>query len=240
LEDGHYTNLVRNAILGSMKNETRGPAGGTVGRFCVVSAWRPELAPLRARLSPSMRRELILAEIGVGLVEAAAGTARLIAEHQPALILLVGTAGAYPGGRDEVPLGAAVAVDRTILLPDALAGKHAYLPGAVPVSARGTPALTKALCAAAGLTKSDVACPLSITASKRAAEIARRRSGCQLENLECFAVARAATIARIPFAGVLGVANHVGPAGHREWKKHAARAAAAACDAVVALLEARG
>jgi hypothetical protein len=32
------------------------------------------------------------------------------------------------------------------------------------------------------------------------------------------------------------VANHVGPDGHHEWQQHGRTAAAAACDAVLALL----
>jgi nucleoside phosphorylase len=238
LEDGHYTNTVRNAILGNMKDQTKSRAHVTPRRWCVVSAWRPELARLRAKLTPTLRRELTLASVGVGLVEAAVGTARLIAEHHPGAILLVGTAGLYPGENDPPALRKAAAVDGMVLLPQVLAGGHAYLPDLVPGRARTTPALTRALCRAAKLSRADVACPLAITSSARAASTARRLSGCMLENLECFAVARAAASAGVPFAAVLGIANHVGAAGHREWKRHARGAAAAACDAVLALLEA--
>jgi futalosine hydrolase len=206
------------------------------GRWCVVSAWPPELARLEAALPAPPRRRLRLGTVGVGLVEAAAGTARLLAEHHPEALLLVGTAGVYPGHEGILPLGSAAVVDEMVLLPGLSPGTHAYLPDLLPTRQRSSAALIKALRKAARLPLADVACPLAITVSADAASTAARRSGCALENLEAFAVARAAASAGIPFAAVLGVANHVGPAGHREWKQHARQAAAAACDAVLAFL----
>jgi futalosine hydrolase len=205
-------------------------------RWCVVCAWPPELAALKDRLPARLRRRLRLGAVGVGLVEAAAGTARLLREQRPAALLLVGTAGVYPSHRRALPPGTVAAVDQMVLLPQALPAKDAYLPDVVPSRARASAALRQAL-GDLGLPVADVACPLAITASAKAAAAAARAAGCALENLEAFAVARAAAAAGIPFAAVLGVANHVGPDGHRQWRANARRAAAAACDAVLAFLE---
>jgi hypothetical protein len=74
-----------------------------------------------------------------------------------------------------------------------------------------------------------VACPLAIT---RSAALARRiaiATGASLENLELFAVARAAAAAGAEFGAVLGVANRVGPAAHREWLANHRNASRAAC-----------
>jgi len=73
-----------------------------------------------------------------------------------------------------------------------------------------------------------VACPLAIT---RTAALARRiaATGAALENLEAFAVARAAAAARLPFAAVLGVSNIVGPRAHAEWRANHLAASRAAC-----------
>ncbi len=74
-----------------------------------------------------------------------------------------------------------------------------------------------------------VACPLAIT---RSAALGRRiaaATGAELENLEAFAVARAAAAAGVEFAAVLGVANRVGPTGHAEWRRHHRAASRAAC-----------
>jgi nucleoside phosphorylase len=215
---------------------SRRPRSARRAPLLVVSAWPPELDRLRRQL-PIRPRGLALATVGVGLVEAAHGTARLIAEARPAAILLVGTAGVYPGHQEAFPVGTAAVVGDLALLPQVLPGRHTYLPEILPRRAAASPALGRKIRAASGLPVASVACPLAITASARAAAFAAR-SGCVLENLEAFAVARAAAAARIPFAAVLGIANRVGPRGHREWQQHCREAAAVACDAVLALLRA--
>jgi nucleoside phosphorylase len=96
--------------------------------------------------------------------------------------------------------------------------------------------LGRALRRATRIDGASVACPLAITATDAAALLAAKKSRCALENLEAFAVARAADSLKIPFAAVLGIANHVGGEGHREWKRNGADAAAAACRAVVEYL----
>ena len=204
--------------------------------WLVLAAWPPELAHLRASLPDlpaRVRRRVTLASVGVGMVEAGIAAARLIGKHQPSAVLLVGTAGVYPGQSNELVLDSAVIAWRIRLLPQILPGKHAFLPALVPTEARCTPALVRTLRKAAGVPGADVACPLGITATAKAATTAAELSGCALENLEAFAVARAAATAKVPFAAILGIANHVGPSGHREWEKHAKAAARSACRAVV-------
>jgi nucleoside phosphorylase len=148
----------------------------------------------------------------------------------------VGTAGVYPDHADEFPVEGAALIRRIVLLPNILPGNHAFLPSVMPSKARTSPELTGMLRRAARLASADVACPLAITATKKAAGAARLSSGCELENLEAFAVARAAASAKVPFAAVLGVANRVGPQGHPEWVQHAQSAAENACRAVLAAL----
>lgn len=203
-----------------------------------MSAWAPELARLKsagARLGPG-RRRVVLAAVGVGLVEAAVGASRLIAAHRPRAVLLIGTAGVYPGHRRELAVGSAVAVEETVLLPTARPGSHAFLPAFVPDRQRSSTGLLGHIVRATHLPTAHVACPVAISASVRMARAAARHSGCALENLEAFAVARAAVAAHVPFAAILGVANVVGPDGHDEWKRNAGRAAAAACEAAFAFL----
>jgi futalosine hydrolase len=234
-EPRHYTNPARNAIIADTMSPPPLPRLSD-GRLCIVSAWPPELAALEERLQARLRRRLCLGAVGVGLVEAAAGTARLLGEQRPAALLLVGTAGVYPGYQRDLPPGTVAAIDEMVLLPSALPAKDAYLPDIVPSRVRSSAALRRALCDRGHLPSADVACPLAITASAKAAAAAARVSGCALENLEAFAVARAAALAGIPFAAVLGVSNHVGPDGHRQWRANARRAAAAACESILAFL----
>jgi nucleoside phosphorylase len=210
--------------------------------WLVLSAWAPELAELRAAgagWGPGWP-PLVLETVGVGLVEAAIGATRLIAAHRPRAVLLVGTAGVYPGHRRHLAIGAAVAVAETVLLPTAWPGSHAQLPGLVPDRQRLSPLLLRRLVRAARLATADVACPLAISASLPMARAAARRSGCALENLEAFGVARAAGAAGVPCAAILGVSNAVCPTGHLEWKRNARRAAAAACRAALRFLTTAG
>ena len=208
------------------------------GPWLVLAAWPPELAHLRASLPDlpkGVRQRVTLACVGVGMVESGIATVGLIQKHQPSAVLLVGTAGVYPG--HALGLDSAVIAQRIRLLPQILSGKHAFLSPIVPTAAQATPALARALRKATGLPCVDVATPLGITATTAAALSAAKLSGCALENLEAFAVARAAEVAKVPFAAILGIANRVGPRGHREWEQHAKAAAASACRAVLVALE---
>ena len=208
----------------------------TDGPWLVLAAWPPELAHLHTRLldfPAHMRRRVTLATVGVGLVEAGIATARLLDAHQPSTVVLVGTAGVYPGQAANLVLASAAIAGRIRLLPQILPGKHAFLPAIVPTEAKASPALVRTLRKNTGLPSADVACPLGITATTKAATTAAELSGCALENLEAFAVARAAAVAKVPFAAILGIANHVGPKGHGEWKNHAKAAAESACQGVL-------
>jgi purine-nucleoside phosphorylase len=205
----------------------------------VVSAWLPELSSFRrslAALPARIRRGVAWGTVGV--VETAIGATHLLAALRPRAVILVGTAGLYPGAAARLAIGDAAVAQEIVLLAETLPGRHAYLPEIVPRQERAARSLTSAIRKAAGLPAANVASPLAITCSPEATTFAAQYSGCALENLEAFALARAAASLKIPLAVVLGIANHVGPAAHREWKKNAGSAAAAACRAVLAYLAA--
>jgi nucleoside phosphorylase len=223
-----------------MRKAANRTATTNIERWLVLAAWPPELDHLRAslpELPKSVRQRLTLACVGVGLIEAGIAATRLIDEHQPSAVLLVGTAGVYPGQAVALGLESAIIAGSILLLAQILPGKHSFLPAIVPTEARSSPALVRALHKATGLPCADVACPLGITSTTVAAASAAELSGCALENLEAFAVARAAAAAKVPFAAILGIANRVGPRGHREWERHAKAAAEGACRAVLVALE---
>jgi purine-nucleoside phosphorylase len=202
----------------------------------VVAAWPPELRGLTrlpARLG--VRRGVV----GVGPVEAAAGCARLIERVRPRMILLVGTAGFYAGAAPRPAIGQACVAGRISFACPAVAAGRAYFPQPMPVAVDGPSRLARRL-AGTDAPIFDVACPPGITRSVAVARALAGHSGAALENLEAFAVARAAAAARIPFAAVLGVANQVGPRAHAQWRAHAAAAAAAACARVSRFLSVAG
>ncbi len=195
-------------------------------RALVVSAFEPEIAPLRRLMSgaPGVKLEAV----GIGAVDAAAGAARAIAAARPERVLFVGTAGVYAQARRAWPIGAAVvAGDIHCVSTAALAG-DGYLPAPLVVRAAASPKLAAAL-AGATAQLAAVACPLAITRSSGLARRIAAATGASLENLELFAVARAAELAGVELAAVLGVANRVGPAAHREWLANHRRASRAAC-----------
>jgi nucleoside phosphorylase len=201
-------------------------------RTLVVSAFEPEIAPLRPLARAS--RRVTLTAAGIGAVDAAVGAAAAIAAARPSRVIFVGTAGVYrSAARAGLPIGSAAVVGELACVSTAALRGEAYLPAPTALRTQTSPRLRAALRAAAGEAAApparSVACPLAIT---RSAALARRISaatGADLENLEAFAVARAAAAAGVDFAAVLGVANRVGPTGHAEWRRHHRAASRAAC-----------
>jgi len=231
------------------------PTPSTTPTLLVVSAFPPELAPLRRSLRrPELAawvREGRLAcqAVGIGLVDAAIGTTRLLeaataggsSAAPTGALLFVGTAGSY--GAD-LPPGTVVVADEVVLVSTAAARGQGYLPDRMPTRIAASRRLaTGLLQAARRMTPSPgravraiVANPLAITRHAGLGRALARASAAAAENLEVFAVARAAAARRIPFAAVLGIANRVGPTAHAEWQEHNASASAAACAAVAEFL----
>jgi nucleoside phosphorylase len=238
-----------------------------VAETLVLSAWGPEIAPLArmARPGPGDRGRagtFTAVAVGVGPIEAAIGATRAIAAHAPRRVIFVGTAGVYGPRTDAAALGsAAVAGELTCVSTAALRG-DGYLPEIQIVRTAASHRLSRSLAAEAGAAAQEgapapvaaavagavavaipvailgVACPLAITRSAALGRQIARATGAALENLEAFGVARAAAAAKVEFAAVLGVANRVGPTGHREWRAHHLAASRAACRLVATYLRA--
>lgn len=213
----------------------------------VVSAFAPELAPLRRQLRRAGPRDAIIAgrlicqPVGVGLVAAAVGATRALAAWSPRAIVFVGTAGAYA---PSPAIGTVGIADQIMLASTAAARGDGFLPAPMPTRLATSPSVSRQLLAAAvSLPRAvarrvNVANPLAITRSLALARRLALGTGAEAENLEVFAVASAARSLRVPFAAVLGIANRVGPAGHRQWMAHQREATRAACAVVMAFIEA--
>jgi nucleoside phosphorylase len=221
---------------------TKRPRLGRSGPTLVVAAFAPELAPLRRALArrPAGARGggVVCEPVGIGMVDAAAGAARAIARVAPRAILFVGTAGSY-GRAPEI--GAVVIARHLVLASTAAIRGDGYLPTPLAARAQAHPELGASLLRAssggATGTAADVATTLAITRTAATARRLAHVTGASVENLEAFAVARAAVVAGVPFAAVLGIANRVGPEAHDEWRINQHRAAAAACAVVAAFLD---
>jgi nucleoside phosphorylase len=198
----------------------------------VLSAWEPEIAPLRRLARAVAPDRLALGTVGVGAVDAALGAAAAIAAARPTRVIFVGTAGAFPRGRATAAIGTVAIASEVWLASTAALRGDGYLPEPVVTRAPTSAALATALAEAARSKKPvpqlGVACPIAITRSATLGRQIAHATGAALENLEAFAVARAAAGVEA-FAAVLGIANRVGPRGHQEWRAHHAAASHAAC-----------
>jgi futalosine hydrolase len=180
-----------------------------------LAAFAPELSALESRLER--------ATIGVGLVEAALGAARVIGARHPTDVVLVGTAGAYPG--KGMAIGDVVIASRVLLVAQA----GALVP-AMPVDVAIDERLGHV---AERVRRVTVATTLAVTTDDEVARLLSAKG--DVEHLEAFAVARACQEANVPFTAVLGIANVVGSRGRAEWREHHERAAAAACTVAASL-----
>jgi purine-nucleoside phosphorylase len=189
----------------------------------LLAAFPPELAGLDAAPPPGWR----VATVGVGAVAAAASAARLLAQHRPARVLLVGTCGAYDARLSVGDLLVAEAVVATS--QDEVEGR-AYRPALERTRFEATWALPLALPAHV------VAVPPAITTS---GEGARRLAGlAAAEHLEASGVFAACHAAGIPVAAAFAVANRVGPDANAEWRANHARVSGALVAALAPVLDA--
>lgn len=184
--------------------------------------------------SGSFRLELC----GFGPVVAAARTARLIAEHRPARVLLVGIAGRFT---DRLALGAAYAFDRVACHGVGAGSGDAFLPaealgwpqwpgdGVDPTTRigdllPGTSGADSADTGRAGLLLTACA------ASAGAADVQARLGlypEAAAEDMEGFAVAAACRLAGVPLDIVRGISNTAGDRDTSRWRvDDACRAAA--------------
>jgi nucleoside phosphorylase len=141
---------------------------------------------------------------GVGPVEAAAATARVLAENRPEALLHVGLAGA-----------------RGIAPPQLVIGTEAVYEDAVEgawVRSRVTPASELVAAAGRALPEAQL---LPIGTSARVGGT----RGCTVEAMEGFAVLRAAELAGVPAVEVRAVSNEVDEPDRARWRFEDALAA---------------
>jgi nucleoside phosphorylase len=208
----------------------------------ILSAWEPEIAPLRALLAGPTARSLArfvrCRAVGVGAVDAGIGAAHAIAEVQPARVIFIGTAGSYAKAGGALPIGGVALPEELVLCSTATLRGDGYLPAPMVQRVSVTAELRADLrrSAADATARGAAATPLAITRTLALARRIARITGAIAENLESFAVARAAARAEVPVAAVLGIANRVGPRAHIEWRRNHEAASKAACEVVWAYL----
>ena len=136
---------------------------------------------------------------GVGPVDAAAATARALAELRPAVLLHVGLAGARRGCGIEPP-------------QLVLGSESIYCDTDSPLVAARVEPSPELLAAARGAFPNAVVAPIGTSARVGGT------SGCDVEAMEGFAVLRAAQLAGVPALEVRAVANEIEEADRGRWR----------------------
>lgn len=163
-----------------------------------------------------------IATTGVGLVDAAIGTARLVTERAPERIVFIGTCGAHR--RSGIAVGDIVVASSVRLGSGDVARGEMRIPSLLPSEVGCDVELALRLASriprAIGheILTARVSCTLGVTENDALAEALEVYDSSQVENLEAFSVARAA--GTIPVAIILGVTNSVGAGGGRQWKEN--------------------
>lgn len=163
---------------------------------------------------------LVAAAVGIGPVAAAVGACRWLTRFQPRQVLLLGTAGVYPGCG--LALGQAVQVAEAMQLDGACElglARYPLLGAEEAVQAQAWPGEIPPV---------RVGCLIGLTLDADLAQRIGHRRQLQLENMEAYAVGKAAQAFGASWSAVLGISNQVGPQGHEQWKQHRHQAQEAA------------
>ena len=215
-------------------------------RILILSAWEPEVASLRRILArPSagpVARTTVCRTVGVGAVDAGIGAARAIADVGPTQVVFIGTAGSYPGTEPAPPIGGVAIPEAFVLSSTAALRGDGYTPAPMTMreSASATLRAELELASPGGGAYAIATSPLAITRTAALARQIASETGASVENLEVFAVARAAAAHGVAMAALLGVTNRVGPKAHAEWRRHHQAVSRAACAVAWNWLRARG
>ncbi|MGH7727882.1 MAG: futalosine hydrolase [Vulcanimicrobiaceae bacterium] len=173
---------------------------------------------------------------GIGMVEAAAATARALALGAYRAVVCAGIAGSFG---ERPALGEAVLVGEERLAGFGVEGGAAMrLPTGASLRehARSDPELLRR-CRSLGLSTARGLTVNAVTASDATAARLRAQYGAEIESMEGFAVLRAAESAGVPALEVRAISNRVGTRARDAWNIPAAAAAlATALDAILAAL----
>lgn len=167
--------------------------------------------------------------VGVGLPNATAGTTSRLLQLRPRAVVLVGTAGSYPGA--VANLGDAVVARRVVLVDPTEVERRGAMPEPMGRTIECNPMIALGL-AGGRPPACDVANTLGVTTDDGLAVRITQAVGCALENLEAFGIANACALQNVPFACVLGVSNRVGSTGRDEWRAYHKGAAQAGCELI--------
>jgi nucleoside phosphorylase len=179
--------------------------------------------------------------VGIGSVEAAANTSKLLAQYlhnseQSLGVLFIGSVGAYDGSVEKLSL---VVSSHTAQLDAASMSGKGFVPEAQTTALQADSELSeKVRC---GLNSSfcvaGICSPPSITANSILGKEISEATLCDYENLELFGVALASQNLQVPWSSVCAVTNSVGAEAHKQWQQYQELAASQTAQALTSWLE---
>jgi nucleoside phosphorylase len=176
---------------------------------------------------------------GVGIIDSAIGTVRIIERERPGAVVFIGTCGAHR--ESGLAIGDMVIASRASLASGDVARGAMRLPSLLNAGLAADEVLMQELinrAAASGtsLKPVRVSTTLGITEDDVLATELNDYGFGDVENMEAFAVLRAAALAEpsVPAAVLLGITNIVGPGGGRDWAANFKEMMRKAADAVIA------
>jgi nucleoside phosphorylase len=208
----------------------------------VLAAHAPELVGLRSTLGNGLRGtvgslQVHCATVGVGMPASASGTTRVLEEHDPRAVVLIGSCGLYPRRIDFRALTPVVASGVRLVDASVLAEQAAF-PAPMQLLCEPDRDLSDGLAQVDPSTlRGEVATTLAITTDDTLAQALGTKSGCAAENLEAYAVALACAAHDLPFACLLVATNAVGSEGRSQWQTHQRSAAEKAAELLLLWLD---
>ena len=208
----------------------------------VVGSHPAELRGLRQSLGERLDGRLegihvSAKSIGIGMVGAAASTAKRLFQLEPRAVVHLGTCGIYPGATPYQPHDVIVA-QRIHYLDHAAEAGRAAVPDPMSVEHAVDGTLLAGLTASHRGRPAPVASPGASTTDDDLAAAVFTKRGYHAESLEAFGVAQACRLAQIPFACVYGITHVVGSNAHVDWQQYQRQSSLSAAEVVLAWVHA--
>lgn len=178
-------------------------------KILIVSAWEPEQHTLKQKFGSNCAVDFLLT--GIGSIRSTHKVTKALMQNQYDLVLFCGTAGAY---NSAVPLHSVYACQKVHWSDGGVLLESSY----VPPHQNKTEMIENTLKLQHKIPEATALCLPSITISENLAQICSQFA--TLEHLELFGLALACQEVKVPWIGILSVANIVHPKAHLQWKEH--------------------
>ncbi len=168
------------------------------------------------------QKPVVLAALGVGLVDFTSGFQALLNRYQIEKALLTGTCGVYPEASRQWPIGSLVAPLKISLGDLSEVNKTGYFPAPITATCNLDKSFSRHL-----IPDLDTHCLTlaTITSNDQTATRIENYYQSHFEQMEAYAFARSCQMQEISGAVLFAVANQVGRDGHQQWQTHARQGA---------------